>query len=823
MLRNHPGFGAIVVLSLALGIGANAAIFTLIDAILLKSLPVKEPGRLVVLRETEGTYSGDAFEYPSYVRLRGAGQAFTGMFAYSPVRLNAVVDGETDPYGTGLLVTGNYFSELGVNALIGRTITPDDDRVQGAHPVAVISFNFWKRRFAQSAAVLNRTILLAGTRFTIIGVTPPEFFGTEVGTSPDFFVPVMMQVQVMPGMTDFIKQDRQRNSWLHVMGRLRPGISKAQALASLQSAYEQIQADSAAWYAEKFGSLKNWGRARLEVVPGAKGLSDLRRQFSKPLIVLMGVVGLVLLIACANVASLLLVRAVARQKEMAVRLAVGAGRSRLVRQLLTESLIFALASGFAGVMLAWQATRLLLKVLPHGRFPLALHVTPDARTLGFTVVVSIVTGLLFGLAPAFRSTSLDLGPALKDSTGTSGGPRFHFALGKVLVSCQVALAFVLLLGAVLLIRTLQNLRSLDLGFAMEHLLSMRVEPPGSEFKSPQLNAHYKELLRGVQSIPGVRSATLAGYSPISRNAWERGGSYEDVPKIAVQGDAATANGVDVHWIQVYPGYFTTMGIALVGGRDLSWQDIMSTQPIAVINQSMARALFGNRNPIGQRIGWAVHNSFDIEIVGVVKDAKYGNLREPAPPMFYHTFAQARTGRGQMTLHVRSIGNPAGVALSVRREVQRISKDIPMFEVQTMTAQVDESLTQERLIATLSGFFGGLALLLASIGLYGTMSYTVSRRTSEIGIRMALGAQHATVIWLVLRESLRLILVGMLAGLPVALLSMRLLSSLLFGLKPADPATIGLAVVVMLAVAVTAGYIPARRASRVDPIVALRYE
>jgi len=437
------------------------------------------------------------------------------------------------------------------------------------------------------------------------------------------------------------------------------------------------------------------------------------------------------------------------------------------------------------------------------------------------MVVSILTGLLFGLAPAFRSTSLDLSRALKDSTRTSGGPRFHFALGKVLVSCQVALAFVLLLGAVLLIRTLQNLRSLDLGFATEHLLSMRVEPPGSEFKSPQLNAQYQELLRTVQSIPGVSSATLAGYSPISRNAWERSGSYEDVPKIAVQGDPATANGVDVH-IQIYPGYFPTMGIALVGGRDLSWQDIMSTRPVGVINQSMARALFGNRNPIGHRIGWAVDNSFDIEIVGVVKDAKYGNLREPAAPMFYQTFAQARTGRGQMTLHVRSIGNPAGVALAVRREVQRISKDIPMFEVQTMTAQVDDSLTQERLIATLSGFFGGLALLLASIGLYGTMSYTVSRRTSELGIRMALGAQRATVIWLVLRESLRLI-IGIIAGLPVALLSMRLLSSLLFGLKPADAATIGLAVVVMTAVAVTAGYIPARRASLVDPIVALRYE
>ena len=821
MLRRNPAFAAVAVLSLALGIGANTAIFSLIDAILLKSLPVREPERLVVLQEVRGKMVSTGFPYSAYKLFQSGASGFVGLMAYAPVRLNVSLGGPPEPYASGQLVTGSYFSLLGVNAAVGRTISDEDNRVQGGHPVVMISYQFWKRRFALDPKVLEKSVAISGRRFSIIGVTPPGFFGTEVGSAPDFYVPLMMQVEVMPGMADWIKEDRQTGPWLHIVGRLKPGTSEAQALASLQPPWREVEARFLALFTSKFRG-QSIASARLELIPGERGLSELRRRFSRPLEVLMGIVALVLLIACANVANLLLARTASRRKEIALRLALGAGRLRLVRQLLTESVLLSVAGGAAGLLFAWWATRALIAFLPRSESNIALHLSPDARMLGFTLAVSLLTGVLFGLAPALRSASLHLSPSLKQSARPAGGQGFRYSLGKALVAVQIALSLVLVAGATLFVRSLENLRRVDTGFTRDRLLSLRLEPLGSEFKTARLDRDYQDLLQRIRAIPGVRAASLAGFAPISRNAWEHGQSYDGGLRMSALGDPSTANGVEVRWMQVYPGYFATMGIPLLAGRDLAPRDTRESQPVAVINETMALMLFAGRNPIGRRFG-VTGQELDIEVAGVVRDARYGNLRDAPAPMYFQTFQQMRTGRGQMTLHVRVSGNAAPVAAAVRREAQALCKDVPLFELTTLEEQVDAALTRERLIAMLSGFFGTLALVLACIGLYGTMTYMVSRRTAEIGIRMALGARRETVVWLVLREGMMLALAGLAVGLPAAFAASRMLAGMIFGLSSAAPWWIALAFAPLAAAAALAALMPAARAARVDPMVALRYE
>ena len=808
MLQKSPVFSAVAVLSLALGIGANTAIFSLIDAVLLRMLPVADPQRLVVFQ-----MSGDGFSYPDYKLIRDTNTVFTGVLGYSPARLNVRIDGQLEPAGTGQLVTGNYYSVLGVRAILGRTLEPDDDRTPGAHPVAVISYAFWQRRFNRDPGVLRRTIEIAGLRYTIIGVTPPEFFGLEVGSAPDITVPVMMQPQVMPGMASWLVNERQTNSWLHVIARLKPGVGVAQALASLQPAANEMNEEVRRFMAAKFGNALRAEPQKLELLPGGKGLSDLRRQFSQPLAVLMAVVGLVLLIACANVANLLLVRAAARRREIAVRLALGAARFRLIRQLLTESVVLSTLGGLAGLLFARWSARLLLSFLPKGEVPVALDLSPDVRILAFTLAVSVLTGILFGLAPAWRAARLDLNPALIQKQTAA----LRQTTGKVLVVSQVAFSLLLLVGAGLFLRTLGNLRSQDAGFQPEKILVVRLEPLGSDFKDARLDLAYRDFLHRIRAIPGVIAASLGGYSPFSRDPWERGGSFDNMPTIAVEGRPTTK----VHWMQIYPDYFASLGLPILRGRDLMAQDQRTSQPVAVINETMARTLFPGRDPIGARFVFAGDRQ-PIEIAGIVTDARYGSLREPVAPMFYQTFTQARTGRGQMTLHVRT-ANAAAAAPAVLREVQELCRNVPVFEMQTLALQIDATLLEERLIATLCGFFAGLALLLAGVGLYGLMAYAVARRTNEIGIRMALGAQRSEVIWLVLREVLTLVGIGVAAGIPMALAAARLISGSLFGLSAADPFTLVAATVVMVAAAALAGYLPAHRAARVDPMNALRYE
>jgi len=830
MLLKNPGFTLVATLLLALGIGANTAIFSVVDAVLLRMLPVREPERLVLLGRAIGSAQGNNFSYSNFEQFRDHDRTLSGLLAYYPLRLTVSVDGQTEPAINGQLVTGSYYPVLGVNASLGRTIAPDDDRAPGAHPVCVISDGYWRRRFGRDPAVVGKTIHLSGFPFIIIGVTPPEFFGLEVGASMDISVPTMMQEQVMPEIGRIVNSGNNRFRMFRIMGRLRPAATMEQARASLGLLYQQQLAD-------RFERLSNSPKGkkpnasmleeRLTVVSGSKGLSALRRQFSQPLLIVMSVVALALLIACANVAGLMLARAVARRKEMAVRLALGAGRLRLVRQLLTESVLLAGLGGLLGLLFAWWGARSLQPLLSQGEIPIHLSLNPDLRILGFTAAVAMLTGALFGLAPAFAATRVDLQSALKQDSQGKSGARLSF--GRVFVVAQVALSLLLLVGAGLFVRSLQKLRQVDAGFARENALVLKLEPVGSDNKGrarPRLTALYDELLRRVEAMPGVQQASLVGYSPISRSEWVvMGQNPEFGNPISVEGyQPQSDEEMRIHWMQVYPNSFATLGIPLISGRDFGAQDSRDAPKVAVINESMARRFFGNESPVGRRFGIGVsEHSGDIEIIGVVKDAKYKSLREPNRPMFYLPFAQANTGRGQMTLIVRTAGDPGPVAVATQREARALDPAMPMFEVETLATQLDASLVQERLVATLSSVFGLLALLLACIGLYGVMAYDVTSRTREIGVRMALGASAQRIVGMTLGETLRLVGIGVVFGLGASLAVTRWVKSLLFGLQPHDPLTIGLAVLLLLAVAAVAGFLPARRAARVDPMVALRHD
>src|SRR5262245_13818421 len=678
MLRKSPGFSLIAILTLALGVGASTAIFSLIDAVLLKRLPVKQPEQLALFRHADSRAVMTRFAYSAYRQFREQNEICSGVLAYHPLRLTVSVENSTEPAVAGQLVSGNYYSVLGVNTALGRTIAPDDDRAPGESPVCVISYDYWQRRFAGDLAVVGKIIHLSGAPFTIIGVTQPEFFGLEVGSSLDISVPLMMQQQVMPGIESFVDTDNDRFT---VMGRLRPGGAMPQAHASLSVLYQQIVAE----YASRHGGVKrsraSWLEERLVLEPGGQGVSELRRQFSRSLLVLMTVVTLVLLVACANVAGLLLARAVARRREIAIRMALGAARWRLIRQLLTESVLLSGLGGLLGLFFAAWGTRLLLPLLSQGEFPAQLNLNPDARILAFTVAVSALTGVLFGLAPAFRATRVDLHAGIKQD---APGMSYHTArvgFGQVFLIFQVAISLLLLVGAGLFVRSLQKLNQVDAGFVRENVLVLKLEPVGSDNKSRQLATRYDELLNRVEALPGVRVASLVGYSPMRRREWlVMGKSPEASSVITVQGYASQpGEDMGIQSMQVYPNSFATLGIPLLAGRDFVPQDSQawmqspigcSAAKVGIINESMARRFFGNESPIGRRFGFAIPNGScalrlpdgvvttiiglpgEIEIIGVVKDVKYTSLRNEGRAMFYLPFHQSNKRSGQMTLIVR---------------------------------------------------------------------------------------------------------------------------------------------------------------------------
>ena len=819
-LLRTPAFTLVVLLTLALGIGANTTIFSLTDQVLLRLLPVRQPDRLVLF-SSHGAFIGrvegrDRFSYPMYRDLRDRNQVLSGALADYPTSLTMLAGGTAERV-TGDLVSGNYFDVLGVQPALGRVFSASDEGAAGASPIVVLSDGYWMRRFGGDASVLNQTIRINEHPMTVVGVAAPGFYGLDFSNPADVFVPLTMKAAMTPTFDGL--QDP-RYAWLIIAGRLKPGVSVAQAEAGLNVVYrqrnEQEIKEMPIAVSERFR--QRFVSKHLSLLPGGKGVSDLRRQFSMPILVLMGMVGLVLLIACANVANLLLARGAARQKEVAIRLALGAGRGAIVRQRLVESLLLAVGGGVLGLGVAWWSGSLLLKMLPFDAAARTLSAEPDARMTLFALGASLVTALLFGLAPALQSTRPQLAPTLKDETGTLAGGAGHARFRKGLVVAQVGLSVLLLAGAGLFARSLYNLQSLNPGFQPDHLLGFSLDPTLGGYSAERTIALYERLQQEIGALPGVRSASLSQQPLLADDQWMRTTEVEGYQ--AKQGEDMNPD-----YDNVGPGYFATMGIPLLLGRTFTDADRAGAPKVAVVNEAFVRYFFGTRNPIGRHIGFGGRNApLDIEIVGVVQDSKTVALRDRIDRTVYTPFMQASAeDTGQMTFYVRTAGDPLSLASSLRAVVRRVDPDMPVFDMKTMSAQVAESLFAERMVAALSIVFGFLATLLAAIGPYGVMSYSVARRTREIGIRMALGAERGTVLWLVLREVALLVVLGVAIGLPVALALGRLVRSQLFGLSATDPWTMAGAAMVLAVIALVAGYLPARRATRIDPILALRYE
>jgi predicted permease len=817
MLKKSPAFAIAAVLTLALGIGANTAIFSLINALLLKTLPVRAPQELVIIgnpgevhSRSQGSPVVDYFSVPLYRDLeQGSQDVFSGMLASAEVHLVQVSkDGaEIASNATAVLASDNYFSVLGVNPIYGRVFT--DDGARGDNSV-VLSYGFWQQKFGGRKDIIGQTILAKGHPYTVIGVAPPGFFGDIVGDVQDFWVPLPMEEQLLPGRKWL---NTYSASWVHLIARLRPGVTEAHASSAINVLFQQLLNGPVGAQLNKTDR-DELSHSTIQVSSGAKGLSELRMRFFAPLMLLVAIVSLVLLMACCNVANLLLARNSARRREFAVRMAIGAAPSRILRQLLTEGLVLATAGGLAGLALAHWGTRVLLALSDNRD----LQATPDARVMLFTAATCVVTGLLFGIIPAWTFRRVAVAPALKPG-GQSGEGYFgrSWTWNRSLVAIQVSISFLVLFGAGLLTRSLSNLRNVDLGYAHEHVLLVRTDPVGAGYSDARGAAFADEMITKISGLPGVRAVTY------SKNGLFSGSESDE--RIEVEGFTPKGQtDLDAATDYVGPGYFGAIGIPILLGRDISAQDTQNSPRVAVINQTMAKFYFGDANPVGHtfRVLDDPARSSPIEIVGVSKDVRDHDLKAVVPRRFYVPYVQSAPSAG-INLEIRCAGDPAALSEAVRKQIRAYDPNVPTYSARSLDELVSSTITNEAVIAWLSGFFGLLGLTLACVGLYGVMSYTVGRQTREIGVRMALGAQRSSMLYMVLADAGRLVIAGMLAGIPLALAGGYVLASLLYGLRGTDPITMLLAVLVLAFVALLAAAIPARRAAKVDPMVALRYE
>jgi predicted permease len=820
-LKKSPAFTTVAVLTLAVGIGANTAVFTAANALLIRMLPVKDPQHLLAIGDpahpnhrSDGTPRTDVFSYPLYKELRDRSVVFTGLLAAASdhdIEVDTEHGRTFDKKMNGRMVSGNYFAVLGVKPAAGRLLSEADDSADNANPVVVLGYEYWRSKFALSPSIVGEDIRLNGYPFTVVGVAPGGFDGDVVGERMALFVPLSMQPEIVRGRH---WRNAPNASWLSLIGRLKPGVTAVQAEANLNIVFQQVQKGDygASLSADDRNAIRN---LHINVSSGGAGLSELRGNYKTPLLLLMGMVALVLLIACVNVANLLLARASVRSREIAIRLAIGANRRRVLQQLLTESVLLAFVGGIAGSLLALSGVRALMTIVESDA---VLPVVPDPRVFAFTFLISLLAGILFGLAPALKTSCVRVAPALKDATRAIADSGSRFGLGKSLIAAQVALSLVILFAAGLLVRSLQKLMTQDFGYKREHLVIARTDPAAAGYSKEKMKPLAEQLAARLASTPGIRAVT---YSTNGLFAHSESGDA-----IIVPGFDGSVRDRSAREDYVGPDYFGVVGIPIVAGRAIEAQDTSASTRVAVVNEAMAKYFFAGQNPIGRQFivddpEWLKK---PITIVGISRNAKdHGSgLREAVLPRFYLAFQQTPDPI-QIILEAQVAGDPSTAVANISSQVKTVSAQLPVSFVQTLDHLVSDSAESEIALAKLSTFFAALALMLACIGLYGVMSYMVTARTREIGMRIAFGAQSGDLIRMVLREAMLLVTIGLAIGIPLALASSRALQSLLFGLNIADPISMATVVVILAIVGGIAGLIPARRAAKVDPMVALRYE